>query len=413
MAGQARRPVLARPRRRPGLPDGWGLQRRRDVWVQASYPDQGDLRTWQFSSRTRRTATPGCSSRSPASTARRSSPTATVTRSTSTISSGVALRRPTRATAASTSTQATRGSAPVLPTTSTSSHRASISAAPTTGSSVATRRPERRAVLGLGVRRRRRADATASINVYGRCIDRRVLADSGHRHAIAMAHLPGLPFASWAELPTPPVPQRVPVPVRPGLPQFHNYKAMVGWFWMGAHWEHNWFIGMEPRPQTAGLHLHEQGPQPGPGEVRHAVHQRQDVEPGLTDPDRDLTEPARTPGGLGRITSGFPIRAGSTVWSVEADHRESRHERLTPGLPWKCHPPHVLGDRMNQDLGLRDARLEAVVKPPGSRSALVGAAAARHSSCRPLLCSPEPRPPQRARHVRTRWRCTRSRRRPR
>ncbi len=107
-----------------------------------------------------------------------------------------------------------------------------------------------------------------NINVYGRCIDRKVVANDGHRHSIAMVHAPGLPFGSWHEsfISQMAYPAEVQYQCDQDNTSLHNYKAMVGWFWMGTNWEHNWFLGMEPRPKLRAFTFWN--PSPGAAQVK-------------------------------------------------------------------------------------------------------------------------------------------------
>ena len=112
----------------------------------------------------------------------------------------------------------------------------------------------------------------ANINVYGRCIDRKVASTSGHRHSIAMKHVPSLNFPSWMEsfMPTSSYPQEVQYQCdQAPFTSLHNYKAMVGWFWMGTNWQHNWFIGMEPRPKLRAFTFWNHDP--GSAQVKYGT----------------------------------------------------------------------------------------------------------------------------------------------
>ncbi|MBI2245900.1 MAG: hypothetical protein HYU55_18795 [Nocardioides sp.] len=97
-----------------------------------------------------------------------------------------------------------------------------------------------------------------SVTFYGKCIERQA-AINGHRHAIVMKHLP---TPDWAVEPIGFGDDGYEVSIPLGDPKtvqyscdtdysaYSGYKAMVGWFYMTDWWEHNWFFGMEPRPKT-------------------------------------------------------------------------------------------------------------------------------------------------------------------
>lgn len=248
----------------PGFPTGGAYNDERDVWVQASYPDQGDLRTWQFKFQNKAY---GDAQLRLAITCINGA-----TQFTNGHRHQVYVHHLFGGGAATTDegngrfyvdsgdpgfgTCAANNEYFVAPGFDLGSTNYRI-----VGSYPSTKN------AGLSWAWEFAVDAVptqpASINVYGRCIDRRVLADSGHRHAIAMAHLPGLPFASWKQSFNPTgFPNEFQYQCDQDYPQFHNYKAMVGWFWMGAHWEHNWFIGMEPRPKLRAFTFMNKDPNP-------------------------------------------------------------------------------------------------------------------------------------------------------
>lgn len=88
------------------------------------------------------------------------------------------------------------------------------------------------------------------VSVWGRCIERRVFDGLTPQHWIAMAPMPSPTWVSFANSFVPPGgPFEVKYQCDQDNVTMHNYKAMVGWFWMGDHWQNNWFLGMEPRPK--------------------------------------------------------------------------------------------------------------------------------------------------------------------
>ena len=98
-----------------------------------------------------------------------------------------------------------------------------------------------------------------SVEFYGKCIDRRVLENAGHRHSIAMQQMPRGPGGVWGHTSQYGHQDWVAsggdwrdftYTCDQDNPSYHGYKAAVGMFWMGHNWEHNWFLGMEPRPKT-------------------------------------------------------------------------------------------------------------------------------------------------------------------
>ena len=96
-----------------------------------------------------------------------------------------------------------------------------------------------------------------NVNFYGKCIDRRVLdSGAGHRHAIVMKHLPGPTWGSpwqnngWHELIGQGDAQEVQYSCDTDHWEYSGYKAAVGWFFIYTGWEHTWFYGSEPRPKT-------------------------------------------------------------------------------------------------------------------------------------------------------------------
>lgn len=112
----------------------------------------------------------------------------------------------------------------------------------------------------------------ANINVYGRCIDRKVVSNVGHRHSIAMKHVPSVDVAFGMEsfIPKTSYPQEVQYQCdQSPFTSLHNYKAMVGWFWMGTNWQHNWYIGMEPRPKLRAFTFWN--PSPGDAQVKYGT----------------------------------------------------------------------------------------------------------------------------------------------
>lgn len=95
------------------------------------------------------------------------------------------------------------------------------------------------------------ASGTAAPFFYGKCIERRVFDGATPRHAIAMKLMPSPNFSSGHVVSVPlGDPRESQYTCDQDEPSYHGYKAMVGWFWMGNHWDDNWFLGMEPRPKT-------------------------------------------------------------------------------------------------------------------------------------------------------------------
>ncbi|MEP9363085.1 hypothetical protein ABLE68_08990 [Nocardioides sp. CN2-186] len=93
-----------------------------------------------------------------------------------------------------------------------------------------------------------------NVSFYGKCISRKTSLN-GHRHGIGMKHLPGVNFSDWKEALIPQGdPKETQYSCDQDFAQLHGYKAMVGWYWLGNHWEHNWFLGMEPRPKTRAFY---------------------------------------------------------------------------------------------------------------------------------------------------------------
>ncbi|HEY0905163.1 MAG TPA: hypothetical protein VGE14_14845 [Marmoricola sp.] len=96
------------------------------------------------------------------------------------------------------------------------------------------------------------AGAGASINYYGKCIERRVANAVGsggnHSHGIAIKNLPT--FSGHEYQIDAGDPQTEQFSCDEDNSTYHGYKAMVGWYWMGTNWEYNWFLGMEPQPKT-------------------------------------------------------------------------------------------------------------------------------------------------------------------
>ena len=92
----------------------------------------------------------------------------------------------------------------------------------------------------------------STMNYYGKCIYRETSAELGnpntHRHAIRMQHMPSYTGTHYDYSPGE-HPERVRYTCDEDNPDFHGFKAAVGWFWMEHH-EHFWFIGMEPQPKT-------------------------------------------------------------------------------------------------------------------------------------------------------------------
>lgn len=94
---------------------------------------------------------------------------------------------------------------------------------------------------------------------YGKCIDRRVVSEGNHRHTIAMKQMPRGPSGVWGYTSVHGNLQTihsgedwrdVTYTCDQDNPSYHGYKAGVGMFWIGSHWQHTWFYGMEPRPKT-------------------------------------------------------------------------------------------------------------------------------------------------------------------
>lgn len=92
----------------------------------------------------------------------------------------------------------------------------------------------------------------SNISLYGKCIDRRVgntnASGGNHAHAIAMLNLPGYaghPYQIFdGDV------QSEKFTCDEDEASYHGYKAAVGWFTMSNHWDHHWFLGMEPQPKT-------------------------------------------------------------------------------------------------------------------------------------------------------------------
>ncbi|HEU5037029.1 MAG TPA: hypothetical protein VFT70_08485 [Nocardioides sp.] len=95
-----------------------------------------------------------------------------------------------------------------------------------------------------------------SIRVYGRCIERRVFDGATPRHAIAMTAQPGWDFANWysgsVALGNP---KELQYSCGQSDHSLHAYKAMVAWFYLDSYWWDNWFLGMEPRPKTRSFYF--------------------------------------------------------------------------------------------------------------------------------------------------------------
>ncbi len=92
------------------------------------------------------------------------------------------------------------------------------------------------------------APADAQINIYGKCIERRVDPASGHRHAIVMRHLPTYEGHRVSISPAAD-PKTASYSCDQHNPANHGHKAAIGWFWIEDAHEH-WFLGMEPQPKT-------------------------------------------------------------------------------------------------------------------------------------------------------------------
>jgi len=102
------------------------------------------------------------------------------------------------------------------------------------------------------------ASATApTVTLYGMCLDRKVASYAGHRHVIAMKELPDLAGYN-ATIPVGD-PTQAQFTCDQDYSEYHGYKAMVGWFDM-TDWQHNWFLGMEPRPKTRAYKFWNPGP---------------------------------------------------------------------------------------------------------------------------------------------------------
>jgi hypothetical protein len=102
-----------------------------------------------------------------------------------------------------------------------------------------------------------------SIRVYGRCIDRRVFDGLTPRHAIGMTPQPGADISEWA---VGSVPQGKVKEHQYSCSQddetLHAYKAAVAWFYLDSFWWDNWFLGMEPRPKTRSFYFWNHGGSP-------------------------------------------------------------------------------------------------------------------------------------------------------
>jgi hypothetical protein len=96
----------------------------------------------------------------------------------------------------------------------------------------------------------------ATVDVYGRCIERRVFDGATPRHALNMVHQPGIPLGTWA---TSNIPIGDPKERQYSCGQddsdYNAYKAMVGWFYLDTNWFDNWYLGMEPRPKTRSFYF--------------------------------------------------------------------------------------------------------------------------------------------------------------
>ncbi|MGY2701112.1 hypothetical protein [Nocardioides sp. HB32] len=93
--------------------------------------------------------------------------------------------------------------------------------------------------------------ASVNIDVYGRCISRRVVDGPTPKHSLGMVGLPSWDYASWYQSDIvlgDPVEKQYTCDQQNGA--LHAYKAMVAWFWLDTHWDQNWYLGMEPRPKT-------------------------------------------------------------------------------------------------------------------------------------------------------------------
>ncbi|WP_085872293.1 MULTISPECIES: hypothetical protein [unclassified Nocardioides] len=95
------------------------------------------------------------------------------------------------------------------------------------------------------------ANSLASVAFYGKCISNRVGIAGGHKHGLAMKHLPSSNFNLGHQYGIDMGdPSNVQFTCDEDVPSYHGYKAGVGWFYMADFWEYNWFLGMEPRPKT-------------------------------------------------------------------------------------------------------------------------------------------------------------------
>jgi hypothetical protein len=97
--------------------------------------------------------------------------------------------------------------------------------------------------------------SSPSVTVYGKCISRKV-GINGHEHALAMKHMPSSNVSTGHATTIPHGdPYETQYSCDQDEPDFHGYKAAVGWFWMGNFWQHHWFLGMEPRPKTRSFYF--------------------------------------------------------------------------------------------------------------------------------------------------------------
>lgn len=96
--------------------------------------------------------------------------------------------------------------------------------------------------------------AMPTTDVYGKCISRKVGSQStgsAHSHALAMRHMPNVDMTAVGGVGIPVGnPRYVEYSCDQDDANLFGYKAAVGFFWIGANWHHNWFLGMEPRPKT-------------------------------------------------------------------------------------------------------------------------------------------------------------------